>query len=92
MNSVGAELQIEGYVQGVGYRYFCYDRARSLQLSGWVKNNRDGSVSALVEGDRSSIEAFIEMLKTGPQSAVVKNINVRWLSFSGQFTDFKVTF
>jgi len=92
MNTVGAELHIEGFVQGVGYRYFCFDRARSLGLTGWVKNNPDGTVTIVVEGDRGEIEAFIEELKVGPRSAVVKNVNLKWLPFSGQFTDFKVAF
>ncbi|MBI4720187.1 MAG: acylphosphatase, partial [Chitinivibrionia bacterium] len=60
LNSVGAHLRVCGLVQGVGYRYFCLRKALSLQLTGWVRNESDGSVSVLVEGDRGAIEALIE--------------------------------
>ena len=56
MSSIGAIILINGFVQGVGYRYFCFDRARNLGLYGWVKNNPDCTVSVQVEGDRSLIE------------------------------------
>ncbi len=92
MNSVGAIILISGVVQGVGYRYYCYNRARNLGLNGWVKNNRDNTVSAQVEGDRSLIESLIEELKVGPQSAVVSNVNVEWIEFKGEFSDFKLTY
>ncbi|RKX29300.1 MAG: acylphosphatase [Candidatus Zixiibacteriota bacterium] len=92
MSSVGAELKIEGFVQGVGYRYFCLNRARNLGLKGWVKNNPDSSVSVLAEGDRGAIESLIAELKAGPSSAVINNVTIKWLKISGQFSDFKVTF
>ena len=92
MSSVGAELRIEGFVQGVGFRYFCLGHARNLDLTGWVKNNPDGSVSALAEGDRSSIESFITEMKIGPSSAVVKDVSIKWLDLTGQYSDFKVRF
>ena len=92
MNTVGAEILVDGLVQGVGYRFFCYDRARNLGLTGWVKNNPDGSVSLMVEGERSPIESFLDELKVGPRSAVVKDVKVSWLPFSGKYTDFRVAF
>ena len=92
MSSVGAKILISGYVQGVGYRYYCYNSARNLGLTGWVKNNHDNTVSTQVEGERSLIESFIEELKIGPRSAVVRDINVNWLELKGEFTDFKVTY
>jgi len=92
MNSVGAKILIDGFVQGVGYRYFCLDRARNLGLTGWVKNNPDCTVSAKLEGDRSLIEALIEELKVGPRSAEVRDIKIEWIEFKGEFTEFKVTY
>jgi acylphosphatase len=77
-------------VQGVGFRYFVIQRARRLALSGWVKNLADGSVAAVVEGDRSGIEALIEELKVGPQSARVSDVRVNWGPFTGEFDSFDV--
>ncbi|HEX2896806.1 MAG TPA: acylphosphatase, partial [candidate division Zixibacteria bacterium] len=65
--------------------------ASGLKIKGWVKNNYDGSVIIRAEGDRSLVEEMIGSLKVGPRSAVVKNVNVKWLPFSGDFKDFEIT-
>jgi acylphosphatase len=90
LNSVGAHLRVCGLVQGVGYRYFCLRKALSLQLTGWVRNESDGSVSVLVEGDRGAIEVLIEDLKAGPPAASVSRVDVQWRSFSGGYHDFQI--
>jgi acylphosphatase len=58
-------LNIEGRVQGVGFRYFAYHLAKELSLYGWVKNIYDGTVKINVIGDEIIIDSFIEKLKTG---------------------------
>ena len=88
MESVGAELEVQGVVQGVGYRYFCYRHAANLNLCGWVRNNPNGTVSTYVEGDRGSVEAFITELKIGPRSASVSDINIQWREFTGKYKSF----
>ncbi|UCD65182.1 MAG: acylphosphatase [Candidatus Zixiibacteriota bacterium] len=91
MSSVAAELNIRGIVQGVGFRYFCYRRALELNLSGWARNNPDGSVSAHVEGARGDIEAYIADLKVGPRSASVQDVRVQWADFTGRYDRFDIT-
>jgi acylphosphatase len=88
VNSVGIQLTINGLVQGVGYRYYCLRKARGLGLKGWVKNNPDGTVSVSAEGDRSLLEEFIKELRIGPASASVRDIDVTWTPYSGQYADF----
>ena len=90
MSSVGAELRVSGMVQGVGYRYFCYRKAKDLGITGWVKNQPDGSVLILAEGDRSAIEGFIVELKMGPPASSVNDVNVEWRSFSGEMSEFMI--
>ena len=90
MNSIGAEIKVQGFVQGVGFRFFCHRLATALGISGWVRNNPDGSVSLRAEGDRSHIEELIDNLKVGPRAAVVKDVIIRWLPFSGEFKSFEV--
>ncbi len=90
MSSVGAEIKVEGFVQGVGFRFFCHRLASSLNISGWVRNNPDGSVLIRAEGDRSQLEEMIKSLKVGPRAAQVKDVKVRWLPFSGEFKSFEV--
>ncbi len=91
MNSVAAHIDVTGRVQGVGFRWYCLQHARRLGLTGWVKNNPDGSVTSYVEGDRGAIEAYIDQLKLGPGSAHVANLNIDWRQFTGKFKSFEVT-
>ena len=58
-------LVFHGYVQGVGFRYTAQHAAVSLGLTGWVRNEYDGSVRAEVQGDRESIERWISMIRSG---------------------------
>lgn len=72
-------LKITGRVQGVFYRHSTKLKAQELGLLGWVKNRLDGSVEALVAGPESDIERLIIWCKQGPPSAVVDNVEVKWL-------------
>ena len=91
MSSVRADLHVSGVVQGVGYRYFCYHRARNLKLTGWVRNAPDRSVHVVVEGDRGEVEVFINELKVGPPASHVTDVKVQWQPFTGEFTDFDIS-
>ena len=55
----------KGEVQGVGFRYTAQYAANSLGLTGWVKNNWDGSVEMEVQGDDESIEKMLSMIYSG---------------------------
>ncbi|MFQ5454564.1 MAG: acylphosphatase [Candidatus Zixiibacteriota bacterium] len=92
MSSAAAQLTIEGVVQGVGYRYYCYQKAASLKLYGWAKNNPNGSVQVFVEGDRGAIEVFIKELKIGPLAASVSDIKIEWMNFTGNHDRFEISF
>ena len=87
----GADLRIAGVVQGVGYRYYAYRRGASLGLTGWVRNDRDGAVTASVEGDRASIESLIGDLRAGPSGAVVAEVAVTWRPADRHFQRFEIT-
>ena len=73
---IQARLIITGKVQGVFYRFHATKTAQQLGLSGWVKNKPDGSVSALVQGEQSAVQQFIEWCKEGSPSAQVGNVEV----------------
>jgi len=91
MSSVGANLIVSGHVQGVGYRYFVYQRAVRLGLNGWVRNEPGGTVRLRVEGDRSLIEELIDELKVGPPSSAVSDVAVSWCQLEGAFQKFDIT-
>ena len=70
-------VRIYGRVQRVGYRRFVLDSAQELGLSGYVKNEKDGSVTIFAQGDDAVVENFIEVLKSPPQPAHVRSVDVK---------------
>lgn len=67
-------LRIHGRVQGVFYRNWAVQTARSLGLGGWVRNCMDGTVEALVAGNEEDIRRFIQRAHDGPPAARVTRI------------------
>jgi acylphosphatase len=67
-------LQISGLVQGVGYRAAFQRRAKQLGLSGWVRNRRDGSVEAVVDGDAAALAEIEAWAGRGPAGARVQAV------------------
>lgn len=57
------KMQFFGRVQGVGFRYHAYYKARSLGLTGWVENRYDGSVLMEVQGEQRAIDELVIHLK-----------------------------
>jgi acylphosphatase len=72
--TMALRLEISGRVQGVGYRDWLVEAAQRLGLSGWVRNRRDGSVEAHVQGERPSVERLVEQCRRGPVAAKVATI------------------
>ena len=89
-DNVSAKIRVTGRVQLVGFRYFTRQWADELGLYGWVKNERDGSVSTHVEGNKVRIEQLTEELKSGPANARVENVDVKWGGFMNQFREFDI--
>jgi acylphosphatase len=87
---VGAHIIVKGLVQGVGFRYFVYTRATRIGVTGYVKNNLDGSVEINVEGERSLIEALINEVKVGPRSAQVTDVRIQWKEPQHQYKEFDI--
>src|SRR3990170_52421 len=71
MSGVIRQVTIRGRVQGVGYRAWVEHRARALDLQGWVRNLRDGSVEALFAGPAEVVSGMVERCWQGPPSARV---------------------
>ena len=73
---ISRHLMITGRVQGVGYREaLCYE-AEPRGVTGWVRNRRDGSVEALVQGTPDAVEATIAWARRGPGAARVTDVRV----------------
>ena len=69
-----AEILVTGKVKGVWYRDLVKKNAIALFLSGWVKNNPDGTVSAAVQGEEEIINQLIDKLKIGPPLSKVEDL------------------
>jgi len=74
-------------VQGVGFRFYMERKARELGVTGWVRNRRDGSVEAIIQGASEAVEAMIAWARRGPPSAVVADVRVT--DASGDFATFE---
>ena len=78
MTDARARVVIRGRVQGVFFRVETRERARSLGLAGWVRNNSDGTVEAVFEGDRDRVDSMIVWCRRGPVAADVEDVEVEW--------------
>jgi acylphosphatase len=72
---VTLHLAIRGRVQGVGFRYSMVREAEALGIAGWVRNRRDGSVEAVVQGSTESVEAMRRWAAQGPPGAGVTEVS-----------------
>jgi acylphosphatase len=87
---IAAHIVVKGMVQGVGFRYFVFNKASQFGLKGFVSNLHNGNVEIVVEGDRSFIEELIDEVKVGPRAASVRDVNVEWIKPAHCFHDFDV--
>lgn len=70
--SVTIRIVLSGRVQGVGYRAWTERHARSLGLTGWVRNLHDGTVEAVFHGPADKVDDMISRCRKGPDRARVE--------------------
>lgn len=80
-------LRIYGHVQGVFFRESMCRKAQQLGITGWVRNRRDGSVEAMIQGAPEAISAMVEWARAGPEPARVERVEIS--AGSGEYTDFE---
>jgi len=69
-------VKVTGRVQGVSFRWYAVQEAERLGVTGWVRNEPDGSVAAHLEGEDGAIEEMVEWCRRGPSYAVVRHVAV----------------
>jgi acylphosphatase len=69
-------LKISGRVQGVGFRYSMLEEAERVGVTGWVRNRRDGTVEAVVDGAAGAVDAILAWARRGPRGAHVTDVEV----------------
>ncbi len=83
---------ISGRVQGVAFRASTRGKAIALNLTGWVKNLREGSVEAIFEGEDDHIEIMRRWCEHGPPLARVTGVDSSDEDYTGEFTEFTILY
>lgn len=84
-------VRVYGRVQGVGFRYYTLHTARALGITGYVRNEYDGSVEIVGTGEDASIDEFIQRVDRGPIRANISKCLIEELP-EQHFTDFEVRY
>ena len=69
-------IRAEGRVQGVGYRAFVERHALDLGLKGWVRNRRNRSVEAVLQGAPAKVDEALLLCRSGPPGACVDRVEI----------------
>lgn len=69
-------IVVHGHVQGVFFRETVRRRAQAAGVAGWVRNRPDGTVEAVLEGEREAVERLVAFCREGPRGARVDWVDV----------------
>lgn len=70
-------VRVSGRVQGVWYRESCRRQAQATGVVGWVRNNPDGTVEAVIEGEAPAVDELLAWMRSGPPRAVVTHVETQ---------------
>lgn len=87
-----AKVNFKGRVQGVFFRANTKKAAKRFLVFGWVKNMPNGSVGAVLEGDKEDIKNLIQWCKTKQPYAHVDSADVEWEEHKGEFGGFEIRY
>lgn len=86
----GVYVIVSGWVQGVGFRAYTQRVARSLGLTGYVRNLPSGEVEIYAEGENEKIRELLEKVRNGPGR--VDDVKVEYLSPTGKYSSFEIKY
>ena len=92
MSTTRLHAIVSGRVQGVNFRYYTAHEAQRLRVTGWVRNNTDGTVEVMAEGPREQLEELLAFLRVGSPAAEVKEVREHWHEATDEFTDFRTRY
>jgi acylphosphatase len=88
----GYHIIVKGRVQGVGYRYYCREKANKLNLKGYVMNLPDGDVEIEVYGETKNLKDFISEITRKDMSFFVADFTLEELMEDKNYKDFSIKF
>ena len=92
MKTKSLKIKVHGRVQGVGFRYSAIQVATRIGISGWVRNEWDGTVQIYCEGEAASVDNFIRWCRKGPSMAYVTSLDIDPVPYQGVYNGFKIDF
>ena len=81
---------VTGRVQGVGFRHFVFRNAADLNITGWVKNEPDGTVKAVFSGSQKDLRMMRDLCRKGPAFSRVIELKETWSTSGEQFHHFEI--
>ena len=90
MTTAARRVRVHGRVQGVFFRDACTREARARHVTGWVRNDPGGTVTAHFEGAGDAVESMVEWCRSGPPRAEVSDVEADDVEPEGH-DDFTVT-
>lgn len=84
-------VRIHGKVQGVSFRVWTQAEAEKLRLTGWVRNEKDGTVTALVAGSDAAVFTMLQRLHQGPPGASVSSVTCEAVDVGEVPDNFNIT-
>jgi len=91
MSDIAIKARITGCVQRVAFRAWARSEAQQRCLSGWVRNEPDGSVLALLIGPARDVSEMVHALNQGPPAARVTHVITEEVVFDSEPTGFQIT-
>lgn len=91
-NKIGISCVVSGLVQGVFFRANTEKVAKSLNLTGWVKNLSTGEVEVLAYGDQHNIDQLLEWLRIGSIDARVDNLDYNIVKYDPDVCNFIIIY
>ena len=86
MSAKALHIWVRGQVQGVWFRASAQNKARELELTGWVRNDADGSVEIHAQGTPANLDHFVLWCRQGPPSAEVSHLDIDSVSMENFLT------
>jgi acylphosphatase len=83
---------VSGKVQGVYFRQNTQIIANRYNVSGWVRNLKDGRVELVLEGNEMDVANVIKWSHIGPPNSKVENVDIKYEKYTGEFSEFKINY
>ena len=81
---------IHGRVQGVMFRHNAAKMAGRANVNGWVRNNPEGTVEAVFEGEEGDVEKVLSWCRKGTIGSKIDRVDITEETYKGEFEDFHI--